>query len=71
MIVTSLIWGLCCLAHYYFRTAAFLRGPHEGDLYAFSWGFQAFNFAVYPFPVWLMALGVALYCEREYFNQKQ
>ena len=71
MIVTSLIWGLCCLAHYYFRAAAFLRGPHEEDLYAFSWGFQAFNFAVYPFPVWLMALGVALYCEREYFNQKQ
>jgi hypothetical protein len=49
---------------FYFRTSAYLAGPPEPDLYAWSWEFQWFVFAVYWLPALLVFAGIVLAMER-------
>ena len=64
--IAVFLWALCCLGHYGLRTAAIRNAPHEGDPNAYSWGFQALRFAVFPFPLWLLGLGIAILWLRGY-----
>ncbi len=71
MIGTMVFWVAGCIVHYFFNTAGILHGPQEGDLYVYSWGFQMLSFGIFPFPIWLLILGVVLLCEKEYFTRKK
>lgn len=53
---TLLLWTLACGAHFYFRTTSILNGPHEGELYAYTWSFQALSFCVFRLPLWVVGL---------------
>ena len=60
---TVAIWLVVCLAYEMYRIAAFMALPPSGDLYAHDWGFQLFAFAVFRFPIWLVALLAILVVE--------
>ena len=68
---TLVIWVVLCFAHYYLRTLGILSGPHDGDLYAYSWSYQAMAFAVVCFPNWILVLGLAYLLEALYFFWKK
>ena len=57
---TVFLWALCCLGHYGFRTTTLRHASHEGGIHACSWGSEALRFAVFPFPLWLLGLGIAI-----------
>ena len=57
------IWLVLCAAHFVFRTHSILSGPKEGDLYAYSWSFQAIMFLIFRFPFWLIALVILFRAE--------
>jgi len=40
-------------------------------MYAYSWGFQALNFAFGYLPLWVVALAVILISEWNYFKEKE
>ena len=61
---------MLCAAHFVTRTLGILRGPHDGDLYAYSWSFQAVVFAIFRFPFWLIGALVAFLAERSYFVRR-
>ena len=71
MLWSLTIWGILCLLHYVIQTALIMREPHEGDLYSYSWGFQALNFAFGYLPFWIVALAVILISEWNYFKEKE
>jgi hypothetical protein len=53
---TISVWATLVILHFLARTVSLLDGPPSGDLYSYSWGFQAFAFLVWPFPVWMVIL---------------
>jgi hypothetical protein len=57
--IAALFAGLITV-HYVIQTAVILSGPRHGDLYAYSWSFQALSFSVSWLPLWLVALAVVL-----------
>ena len=59
-LTTMSIWATLVALHFLVRTASYLDGPPTGDLYSYSWGFQAFAFLVWPFPVWMIILCAVL-----------
>ena len=71
MIMTVLLWSLCCLVHYYFRTINIFQGPRENDLYVYSWVFQGMCFGMFQFPLWLCGLVIVLFGESLYFSRKE
>jgi len=50
------VWATLVALHFIVRTVSYLDGPPTGDLYSYSWGFQAFAFLIWPFPVWMVVL---------------
>lgn len=50
------IWATLVALHFLVRTVFYLDGPPTGDLYSYSWGFQAVAFLIWPFPVWMVVL---------------
>lgn len=56
----ALIWSVLVVLHFLARTISVLDEPHIGDLYSYSWGFQALAFLVWPFPVWMVILCAVL-----------
>jgi hypothetical protein len=53
VIILACIW-------FYFRTVAYLSGPPDGDLYAWTWGFQIMCFMVIWLPLILLINSLAL-----------
>lgn len=49
--ITLVVWALAITGHYAIRTWLFLSGSHQGDLYSYSWSFQALTFLIWPFPI--------------------
>jgi hypothetical protein len=66
-----IVWSLLCFGHYYLRTLTILSGPHDGDLYAYSWSYQAIMFLIFLFPIWILILGLVYFLEAFYFIRKQ
>jgi len=72
--VSVILWMILMVAHYIFRTHSILSGPRNGDLYAYSWSFQAIVFLISIFPFWLAALCAMIVLEVYYLrthSQKQ
>ncbi len=53
---TISIWATLVALHFLVRTVSYLEGPPTGDLYSYSWGFQAVAFLAWPFLVWMAVL---------------
>jgi hypothetical protein len=49
---------------FYFRTKAYLAGPPDPDLYAWSWDFQLMVFALFWLPATLLLTGILIGIER-------
>ena len=49
---------------FYLRTRAYLAGPPDSDLYAWSWGFQWLTFATYWLPGILLCTAIVLTIKR-------
>ena len=49
---------------FYFRTKAYLAGPPDPDLYAWSWDFQLMVFAMFWLPPTLLLTSILLGVER-------
>ena len=56
---------LLFLVVFYVRTKELLAGPHVGDLYAYTWGFQSVVFALFWLPAILLCAGIILIVERQ------
>lgn len=72
--VSAILWMILVAAHYIFHTHSILSGPRNGDLYAYSWSFQAIVFLTSIFPFWLAALCAIIVLEVCYLrthSQKQ
>jgi len=65
-----LVWSLLCFGHFYLKTSQILSGPHDGDLYAYSWSYQAVMFSIFRLPVWLLILGLVMILEDLYFSRR-
>ena len=70
-LASAAIWALLCVAHYVVHTLAVLAGPRDGDLYAYSWSFQAITFALVFLPIWFIALCIVIAAEMRHFSLRR
>lgn len=68
---TILVWAILCLAYFYIRTAIYLSGPQEGDLYSYTWSFQALGFSIAQLLFCILALGLVLFIEAYLMRDKK
>ena len=68
-LATIALWALLCAAHFVVRTHWLLAGPRDGDVYAYSWSFQAGMFLIFRFPFWCAALAATLLGEAWGFSR--
>jgi hypothetical protein len=61
------IWALLCLGHSLIRTLIILSGPHDSDLYAYSWSYQGVIFLIFFLPAWIVGLSVVVSLLALYF----
>ena len=68
--LSVLAWVICCGAHYFLYTLTILRGPHDGDAYAYSWTFQALAFSFVRLPFWILGLFAIVLGEYLYHSRR-